>query len=72
VELAFGAWVAAVEGEQHGQAGSGEPSGVQEPGEEPAGLGELVDAEEGGDADARVAGPGVAVVPVADAAGVLG
>ena len=45
---------------------------MEQPGEEVAGLVLFADAEEGADADAGVAGPGVAVVPVADPAGVLG
>jgi hypothetical protein len=72
VELALGSGVLAVEGEQHGQPGPVEPGGVQQPGHELAGLRGLPGAEEGADPDAGVAGPGEAVVPVADAAGVLG
>ena len=60
-----------VEGEQHGQAGPGQAAGVEEPGEEGAGLLRLAGAEEGGDADRGVAWPGVAVVPVAVAAEAL-
>jgi hypothetical protein len=64
--------VAAVDGQQHREPGPFEAAGVQQPGEEPASLVDLADTEEGADADAGIAGPGEAVVPVADAAGVLG
>jgi hypothetical protein len=64
--------MAAVQGEQRRQAGPLQPAGVEQPGEETAGLVELADAEERGDADAGVPGPGVAVIPVAHAAGILG
>ena len=60
-----------VDGEQHRQAGSRQAAGVEEPGEEGPGLLRLACTEEGGDADRRVAGPGVAVVPVAVAAEAL-
>jgi predicted AAA+ superfamily ATPase len=72
VEFPFGGWVAAVEGEQDGEAGSVQAAGVEQPGVEVAGFVVFADAEEGADADAGVAGPGVAVVPVADPAGVFG
>src|SRR4029450_8863213 len=72
VKYPFGGWVAAVEGEQDGEAGPVQAAGVEQPGEEVAGFGVVADAEEGADADAGVARPGVAVVPVADPAGVLG
>ena len=71
-ELAFRRGVLAVQGEQHGQAGPVQPGGVQRPGHEQAGLLGLADAQEGADADAGVAGPGEAVVPVANATRVLG
>ena len=71
VEFPFRGWVAAVEGEQDGEAGPVQAAGVEQPGEEVAGFVVLADAEEGADADAGVAGPGVAVVPVADPAGVF-
>ena len=71
-KLPFAWCVAAVQGEQRRQAGPLQPAGVQQPGEEAAGLVEFADAEERGDADAGVAGPDVAVVPVAYAAGILG
>ena len=45
---------------------------MEQPGVEVAGFGVLADAEKGADADAGVAGPGIAVVPVADPAGVFG
>ena len=61
-----------VEGEQHRQAGPRQAAGVEEPGEEGAGLLRFADAEEGGDADRGVARPGVAVVPVAVAADASG
>jgi hypothetical protein len=64
--------VAAVEGEQDGQAGPVQAAGVEQPGVEVAGLVVFADAEEGADADAGVAGPGIAVIPVADPAGVFG
>jgi len=64
--------VLAVQRQQDRQAGPGKPGGVQQPGHEQAGLVGLADAEEGADADAGVSGPGVAVVPVADTAGLLG
>ena len=71
VELPFRCRVAAVEGEQDREAGPVQAAGVEEPGVEVAGFVVFADAEEGADADAGVAGPGVAVVPVADSAGVL-
>ena len=70
-EVALGVGVAAVEGEQDGEPGPVESAGVEQPGQEPARLVDLADAEEGGDADAGVAGPGEPVVPVADPAEVL-
>ena len=72
VELGLGRSGPAVEGEQDREAGSGQAAGVEEPGEEGAGLLRLAGGEERGDADAGVAGPGVAVVPVAGAADPLG
>jgi hypothetical protein len=54
-----------VDREQHRQAGPRQATGVEEPGEEGPRLLRLADAEERGDADRRVAGPRVAVVPVA-------
>ena len=66
-QLALRRWVPAVQGEQDRQAGPVEAAGVEQPGQEAARLVVLADAEEGGDADAGVAGPGVAVVPVPDA-----
>ena len=68
VERAFGRGMFAVQGEQDGKARPVEAAGVQEPGEEHAGFVFLAGAEEGADADARVARPGEAVVPVADPA----
>jgi hypothetical protein len=72
VEFPFRGWVAAVEGEQDREAGPVQAAGVEQPGVEVAGFGVLADAEKGADADAGVAGPGIAVVPVADPAGVFG
>ena len=72
VELGFGWSGPTVEGEQHREAGSGQAAGVEQPGEEGAGLLRLAGGEEGGDPDGGVAGPGVAVVPVAAAADPLG
>src|SRR5829696_7784521 len=69
VQLPFRGGAAAVEGEQDGQAGPVQAAGVQQPGVEVAGFAVLADAEERADADAGVAGPGVAVVPIADPAG---
>src|SRR6187397_2438860 len=45
-----------------------EAGGAEQPGQEGAGLVVFADAQEGCDADAGVAGPGVAVVPVPDPA----
>lgn len=64
-------WPPSVQGEQHGQANSVEATGVEQPGQASAGFVGFADAQEGADADAGVAGPGVAVVPVADPAEVL-
>ena len=71
VEFPFRRRVAAVEGEQDGEAGPVQAAGVEQPGEEVAGFVVFADAEERADADAGVAGPGVAVVPVAGPAGVF-
>ena len=71
-EGVLGIGVAAVEGEQHGESGPFESTGVEQPGQEPSRLVDLADAEEGGDADAGVAGPGEPVVPVANPAEVFG
>ena len=65
VELNFRWAGAPVEGEQDREAGSGQAAGVEQPGEEGAGLLGFAGGEEGGDADAGIARPGVAVVPVA-------
>src|SRR5207302_631609 len=67
VEFPLGGRVAAVEGEQYGELRALEAAGVQQPGEEPAGLVDLAGAQEGADADAGVAGPGEPVVPVTHA-----
>jgi hypothetical protein len=72
VERSLGLGMLAVEGEQHGQTRPVEPGRVQQPTHELAGLLGLAGAEERADADAGVARPGEAVVPVADAAEVLG
>ncbi|HYX44674.1 MAG TPA: hypothetical protein VE760_06485 [Acidimicrobiales bacterium] len=72
VQLVFGGWTLAVEGEQHRESRTVEAGGMEQPGQEPPSLVGLAHSEEGGDADAGVAGPRVAVVPVALAAGVLG
>ena len=49
-----------------------QPAGVQQPTQETARLLELADREKRRDADRRIPGPGVAVIPVADAARMLG
>jgi hypothetical protein len=59
--------VLAVEREQHGQPRPVEPARVQQPTEERARFVGLAHAEERTDADAGVARPGEAVVPVAHA-----
>jgi hypothetical protein len=64
--------VAAVEGQEDGESRAVETAGVEQPGEEVAGFVVLAGAEEGADADAGVAGPGEAVVPVAHAPGIFG
>jgi hypothetical protein len=71
-ELPLHAGTPAVKGQQDGKARAVQPGGVLQPGHEPAGLLVLADAQERADADAGVARPREAVVPVADAAGVLG
>jgi hypothetical protein len=58
--------------EEDREPGTIQPGGAEEPGQEGTGLVLLADAEEGVDADAGVARPGVAVVPVADAAEYFG
>ena len=72
VERALGTRMLAVQRQQHGKARSVEATGVQEPAEEHAGFACLADAEERPDADAGVARPREAVVPVADPAERLG
>ena len=64
--------VAPVQGEEDREPRAVEATGVQQPRQEPAGLGHLPDREERADADAGVTGPREPVVPVADAARVLG
>ena len=71
-ERVLAAGAASVEGEQHRKPRPVEPAGVEQPGQEPAGLVDLAHAEERGDADAGVAGPGEAVVPVAAPTDVFG
>ena len=71
-EGVLGGGMAAVQGEKYREAGPLEAAGVQQPGQESAGLLDLADAKKGGDADAGVAGPRIAVVPVADPANVFG
>src|SRR5437879_5210125 len=64
--------MAAVEAQDGREAGPIEAARVQQPGQEAAGFVVLADTEEGADADAGVAGPGEAVVPVAGPTGILG
>jgi len=61
-----------VQGEQHRKPGPLEAAGMQKPGQEAPSLADVPKAEEGSYADAGVAGPGEAVVSVADPAQVLG
>ena len=63
-----GRGVLAVQREQDGKPRPVEPARVQQPREELVGFVLLADAEKCADADARVAGPREAIVPVADAA----
>ena len=57
VQVALSRHVAAIDGEQHRQTRSLQAACVQQPPEEPAGLVELADPEECGNADAGVPGP---------------
>lgn len=60
------------EAEQRPEPGAVEAAGVQQPVQEGSGLLVPAGGQEGGDADAGIAGPGVAVVPVAEPAHLLG
>ena len=68
VERSFVGRTFAVQRKENGKTRAIEPARVQQPREERARLSVFAGAEEGVDADARVARPRVAVVPVADPA----
>ena len=68
LQLALWCWVLSVQGQQNRQAWTIEARGAEQPGQEGPGLLMFADAQEGSDADAGVARPGVAVVPVPNSA----
>jgi len=59
---------AAVEGEEGRKPGTVETAGVEQPGEKAKRFELFPGGEESGDADGSVTGPGVPVVPIANAA----
>lgn len=70
-QVALSWYVSPIDGEQCRQTRSLKAACVEQPPEEPAGHIELADPEERGNADAGVPGPRVAVVPVANTAGIF-
>ena len=70
-QIALGRHVAAIQGEQCRQPRSLQAARMKQPAEKPARLVELADPQERRDADAGIAGPRIAVVPVAHPAGIL-